>query len=70
MTRRKGYQGQVVVEETPIVVPLDVPVTTVVPTSLPMPRPCGKPEKALSEEPAKAGEGGEFIKRRGKLIRS
>ncbi len=34
------------------------------------PLPCGQPEVQKTEETAKRGEGGEFIKRGGKLYRS
>lgn len=35
-----------------------------------MPRPCGKPEVQKTDNVGVKGEGGEFIKRGGKLIRS
>jgi hypothetical protein len=73
MAKRKGDENEEVevAEEAPVVVPIAVPVTTTaIPTSLPLPRPCGAPEKPLTDEIGKRGQGGEFIKRGGQLIRS
>ncbi|KKK73225.1 hypothetical protein LCGC14_2895980, partial [marine sediment metagenome] len=46
------------------------PVTLTVSKATPGPRPCGAPEVPKTDDIGVKGEGGEFIKRGGKLIRS